>query len=152
MTSTEKTGSGHPWPLCMCPQEDTWSFLIQVFLKPQEDPERGRSFVKGVPVRGIDRQTETGSSFDSNLNLCGEHPSPPSRAAQALWEACRALSDHISWSILQTNKVSRGGAELQAKCLGCQGGQGKFQPTLFCLQAQTFHYTTHSAKFKHLRV
>ena len=51
-----------------------------------------------------------------------------------------------------TDKVSHGGAELQAKCLGCQGGQGKFQPTLFCLQAQTFHYTTHSAKFKHVRV
>ena len=83
--------------------------MIHVFLKPKEDPERERkSFVKGVPVRGIERKNETGSSFDSKLNLCGEPPSPPSRAARALGRAgrvCSALSDCVSWPILQTKNL-----------------------------------------------
>lgn len=94
---------------------------------------------------------ETGSSFDSKLKLCDEPLSPPSRAAQAPGRACNVLSDRISLPVLQTKKLSCRRAELQAKSLGSQGGQGKFQPTLFCLQAQPSHYPTHSAKFKDVR-
>ena len=135
--SQKRPGSGHSWPLCMCPQEDTWSFLIHVFLKPEEDPEREKELCQRSTSQRNWKKEWNWQFIRLKIKPVWRAPLPTLQGSTGPGEGREGVQCVI-W-LHQLAHFTDKETELQtgwapAKSLGCQGGQGKFQPMLFCLQ------------------
>ena len=125
-----------------------------MFLKPEEDPEREKELCQRSTSQRNWKKEWNWQFIRLKIKPVWRAPLPTLQGSRGPGEGREGVQCVI-W-LRQLAHFTDKETELQtgwapAKSLGCQGGQGKFQPMLFCLQGQTSHYTTHSAEFKDVR-